>query len=102
MQFLAIWMSKFELLDDLIDSVYAVDLGLSEDEGQELYVRMLANVDWRSRISEEINLAFLDTNFSWKDFFDEHDLYAADSEREARIYAEKIILEPLRSKGKVG
>lgn len=47
-------------------------------------------------MSAEIELAFSDKNFSWAQFFDEHDIYTADSEDDARAYAERIILMPLR------
>lgn len=85
-------MSKCKLLDDLVN----FDLGLSEDEGKDLYMRMLADAHWCTRIAKEVGLAFSDTSFSWVIFFDEHDLYASDSESDARIYAERIIAEPLR------
>lgn len=89
-------MNRYRLLDDLINSVYAVDLGLSEKQGEKMYIRMLENADWRDRISIEINLAFSDKNFSWVKFCDKHDIYSADSENDARRYAETIILTPLR------
>ncbi|WBS01540.1 hypothetical protein OU994_25200 [Pseudoduganella sp. SL102] len=94
-------MSKYKLLDGLMGSVYKADLGLTEDEGRDLYVRMLGDADWHTRIAKEVSLASSDAKFSWIDFFDKHDLYAADSEREARRYAEKIIVEPLRLKGQL-
>jgi hypothetical protein len=89
-------MSKYMVIDELVASVYAVDLGLTEEQGEKLYARMLENSDWRNKISAEVELAFSDENFSWIDFFDEHDLYTTDSESDARSYAEKIIRAPLR------
>lgn len=88
-------MSKYRLLDELVDTVYSVDLGLSEDQGEKMYMRMLENLDWRNMISMEIGRAFSDKNFSWAQFFFEHDIYSAESELDARTYAEKIILGPL-------
>jgi len=61
-----------------------------------VYTRMLGNADWRSKISKEVGLAFEDNDFSWVQFFNEHDLYSADSESDAREYAEKLFVKPLR------
>lgn len=79
-----------------MNSAFSIDLGLSEEQGALIYERMLRNDDWRRRISSEINQAFSDENFSWARFFDEHDIYSTESESDARLYAEKIILAPLK------
>lgn len=88
-------MSKYKVLDDLIDVVYSVDLGLSEEQGEKLLLRMLRNGEWRVKVSSEVERALSDKEFSWAQFLDEHDICSADSEIDARTYAEKIILRPL-------
>jgi len=90
------------MLDDLMESIYAVDIGLSEDQGQELYLRMLKDSDWRNKIFAEVRYALLDQDFSWTQFFNEHDVYSADNESHAREYAERIILTPLKLRAEDG
>ena len=90
------------MLDDLMESIYAVDLGLSEDQGKEMYLRMLKDGDWRNKIIAEVRSALLDQDFSWTQFFDEHDVYSSDNESHAREYAERIILTPLRLRAEDG
>lgn len=93
-------MKKYKLLDELAISVYSVDLGLSEEQAEKMYRRKLENAEWKNVISAEIELAFSDKNFFWSNFFDEHDIYTADSEDDARAYAERLFLAPLGSGGK--
>jgi hypothetical protein len=91
--------NKYKLLDDLVESVFAVEIGLSEESCTKLYGRMLENSDWRAEIAAELSLALSDDSFSWKQFFDEHDLYSAVNESDARRYAEQIFREPFQSYG---
>lgn len=88
-------MNKYVLLDELMVSVYSVEIGLTEEQAEDFYVKKLKNIDYLNKISNEIYLAFVDKNFSWSNFFDEHDIYTADSEDDAKKYAERIILAPL-------
>jgi hypothetical protein len=88
--------NKYKSLDDLVESVFAVEIGLSEEACKAVYGRMLANEEWQARISAELSCAFSDEKFSWLRFFDEHDLYSAEHEEDARQYAERIFKEPLK------
>lgn len=83
------------MLDNLIMSVYSVEIGLSEEDGEALYFRSLQDPIFRKKISAEIDVAFADEDFSWADFLEENEVYEADNEEDARNYAEKIILAPL-------
>ena len=84
------------MIEDLL-TIYSVDVGLTDEQAQEIYIRMLANPVWRSRISAEINLAFADTDLSWAILLEKAEIYSEGSELEARNYAEKLILLPLKS-----
>lgn len=90
-------MRKHGLLDEVVKTVYAVDIGLSDEDGVRMFSRMLQSVEWRRKNSPEIEAAFADRNFSWADFFEGHDLFSADSEGEALDYARKLLLEPLQA-----
>ena len=90
--------NRYKVLDDLVDSVFAVEIGLSDEECKGILSRMMENTEWRDKFSTELSYAFSEENFSWMRFFDEHDLYSAESEEDAREYAQKIFLVPLQSK----
>jgi hypothetical protein len=87
--------NKYELLDDIVESVFAVEIGLSEEECEKLYGSMLINAEWRTKITAELSLAFDDDSFSWRHFFNEHDLCAAENESDVRRYAEQVFRDPL-------
>jgi hypothetical protein len=91
-------MTTYQTLDKLISSTYAVDTGLSEEQAEKLYLRMLENEAWRDKLAAEVEAAFLDESFSWSEFFERHDVYSAENEFEARQYAERIIRAPLQTK----
>ena len=88
-------MKIYKTLDEMISSTYSVDIGLSEEQAGKLYIRMLENDVWRNKISEEVKSAISDNTFSWLEFFERHDVYSAESEDDAREYAERIIHAPL-------
>ncbi|MDM5182195.1 hypothetical protein PO883_34060 [Massilia sp. DJPM01] len=88
-------MSKYILLDDLMFSIYSVEIGLSEEAGKRLFIRSLASKEYRDAMSAEIDKAFADKDFSWKGFFEESDIMDANDEESARAYAKTFILDPL-------
>jgi len=92
-------MVNYQTLQNLLVSVMSVDVGLSEEREEAVLMTSLQKPEYRSRLKEELEEAFTDSNLSWVNLLDNerYCVFSADSEDEARNFIieriwDKIIL----------
>jgi hypothetical protein len=80
----------------ILGTVFAVDVGLSEDAKRQTLEGSLANEHWRFFFEGELKKAFSDPTASWSEmlFNDIYEVYRADSEKNARKIAASLLWEP--------
>ncbi|WP_081422565.1 hypothetical protein [Xanthomonas cannabis] len=90
-------MYNFPQISRSLRSYFNAEDGLSEEVSIEIYRRASASGGHRSALEAELVAAFGATQVSWKELLsnDDYEVFHAASEEEARIYAHRILWEPI-------
>lgn len=89
-------MREYPEIRYVLKTIFAVDVGLSEQASEALFRRALSNENWRRIFEKELEIAFADPEVSWSEllFNDQYEVYQADSEDEARELAISLLWSP--------
>ena len=81
----------------MLKTVFNVDNGLSEDAAIQIYRRSAESSGNMQELKRELSRAFADEEVSWKRILlnEEYEVLDAETEEEARMYAIRILSEPL-------
>ena len=87
---------NYPKIRQILGTIFAVDVGLSDTAQRQMLERSLANEHWRFFFERELLTAFSDTTISWSEmlFNDIFEVYQADSETNARETAASLLWEP--------
>lgn len=87
---------KYPTISQILGTIFAIDVGLSDDDQRQMLERSLANEHWRFFFERELQTAFSDTTISWSDLLsnDIFEVYQADTEKNAREFAVSLLWEP--------
>jgi hypothetical protein len=90
-------MSSYPKIARILQTVFNVKSGLSEDVSRRLYLRTVENSAFFDTLGDELRVAFSDTTLSWREMLlnSEYEVFDAQSEDEAREYARRILWAPL-------
>jgi len=81
-------MTDYPILRNLLISVMSVDVGLSEEREEAALTASFANPEYRNKLRQELEAAFLDEKLSWVNLLDNESycVYPADSEDDAKQF----------------
>jgi hypothetical protein len=81
-------VTDYPILRNLLVSVMSVDVGLSEEREEAALVASFANLEYRNKLRQELEAAFLDESLSWVELLDNESycVYSADSEDDAKQF----------------
>jgi hypothetical protein len=81
----------------MLNAVFNINASLSDEASKSLYVRSAIASGKVLALKRELAAAFTDASICWQQllFNDEYEVFAADTEEEARAYAYRILVEPL-------
>lgn len=87
-------MSDFVYIDHVLASYFAADTGASDAEAiSQLRQHMTSSPLLAAGLLEEINRAFSDHSYSWRDVLAKHDVVCVDDEAQAREYAKQLFVD---------
>jgi hypothetical protein len=91
-------MSKYPLISHALRTCFNVEHGLSQDVAIRLYVRNAVNTGRVEEYLREVDAALADPDINWKSTLASRqcEVYDADTEEEAKLYAQQILREPLQ------
>lgn len=97
-------MGKYAALENILASLMSVETGLSEEREEALLQKALEADDYRAVLRKELQEAFADAHFSWKDLLDNETycVVPADSEEEARCFVEERLWKKIVRLDSVG
>lgn len=90
-------MSNYPLVEYALKTIFNVETGLSEDVAIRMYLRNAEAGGKTERLKEELRQAFDSSDLSWTEMLrnDSYEVYDAESEADARAFAERILWRPL-------
>jgi len=85
----------YEYIDYVLSSYFSAQSESSEDEAVAILRKHIGNsAELASGLKDDLQRAFADSGFSWATALAEHDVVALENEREAFLYAKRILWEP--------
>ncbi|MGG6463276.1 hypothetical protein [Solilutibacter silvestris] len=84
-------MNNYSIIHGVLGSVFASDLGRSDEEASALLREMTSNSEYKRQLHDALTSALRDPGFSWMDVLNEYEVYPADDELDARNYAIQIL-----------
>lgn len=82
----------YEYIHHVLANYLTINVEYSEEEAISVLRKDLKNsITLSGELKAELETAFADKNFSWKDTFNEYDVFFAKSEEEANTYARKVL-----------
>jgi hypothetical protein len=89
---------RLDRIAQALKTVYNVQDGLPPDASMRLYVRLVQESPAFAGFKEEVEHALIQPTVSWKAllFNAEYEVYAAETEEEARQLARQLLLDPLK------
>lgn len=82
----------YEYINHVLANYFNTSVGHSEDEAISILRNDLENSSELAKgVQADLEKAFGDGDYSWRDVFATHDVIFADSEEEAHAYAKKIL-----------
>lgn len=82
----------YEYINHVLSNYLNANVGLSEDEAISMLRNDLKNsIELSKGLRSDLEKAFSDRDFLWKDAFAENDIFFTDSEEEASSYAKKML-----------
>lgn len=89
----------YEYINHVLANYLNTSIGYSEDEAISILRKDLDNSpELAKRVMSDLEKAFGDKDYSWRDVMAEFDIISADSEEEAHAYAKKILWTNLLGK----
>ena len=89
----------YEYINHVLANYLNTSLGHSEDEAISFLLKDLENSPELAKgVLSDLEKAFGDSSYSWREVMAEHDVFYSDSEEEARAYAKKILWSNLLDK----
>jgi hypothetical protein len=91
-------MVQLARISHVLKTVYNAEDGLPLDASKRLYVRLVRNSSAFIGLQAEIEQAISDPNVSWRSLLcnAEYEVYDAETEDEARHFAQQLLLAPLK------
>jgi hypothetical protein len=87
-------MNDYALIKSILAGTYSASVGLTEETAMQVFHDSLhLNPELRKKIREEINLAFVDHELSWRFLLAEYDVLYVEDELRAKNYAKRILLD---------
>lgn len=86
-------MKEFPTIVAMLKTSFNAEDGLSEDVSIRLYRKMAILSGDLKALKEELEMAFSSKDVSWKEILynDDYEFFYAETENEARDYAQKIL-----------
>ncbi len=89
----------YEYINHVLANYLNTSVGYSEDEAIIILRRDLENSPELAKgVAEDLEKAFSDSDYSWREAMAEYDVIYADTEEEAHAYAKKILWSNLLGK----
>jgi hypothetical protein len=86
----------YEYINHVLANYLNANIEYSEDEAISVLRKDLKNsTELSDNLKAELEKAFSDKSFSWKNTFSEYDVFFARSEEEASSYARKVLWTPV-------
>lgn len=88
---------RYPIIVRMLRTIFNSEDGLSEDVATRMYIRAATTEGCTDALKLELESAFSDANLSWQNVLsnDDYEVYCADSEEDARLYAKKILWLPV-------
>jgi hypothetical protein len=85
-------MYEYEYINHVLAAYLSADLGIPQDETMpSLKEDISRSAVFFEGLRSELEQAFEDKNFSWKEIFDEYNVISTTNEKEARSHAKKLL-----------
>ena len=89
----------YEYINHVFANYLNTCIGYSEDEAISILQRDLENSPELAKgVTEDLEKAFSDSDYSWREVMAKYDVIYADTEEEAHAYAKKILWSKLLGK----
>jgi hypothetical protein len=89
-------MSQYGYVDHVLANYFAAAVGLSEEEGAaSLRQHLSASRELSDGFRADLQAAFEDPGYSWREALAENDVVVIENEGEAKAYARKLLWSSL-------